>query len=82
MMVDDGIRHHLYVAHDPLFTALVVPAEATYNNSLDLTIYLSQPSIAMHPSDTNLITVTFQQTLISNSSTSVGFYEVLVPGVS
>jgi hypothetical protein len=82
MMVDDGIRHRLYVSTDPLFTSLLSPVLATYNNSLNTAIYLSQPSIAMHPSDTNRITVTFQETVISNSSTNVGFYEVRVPGVS
>jgi hypothetical protein len=82
LMVDDGVRHRLYVAHDPLFQTLLVPAQVTYNNTLDTTIYLSQPSIAMHPLDTDRITVTFQQTLVSNSTTSVGFYEVRVPGVA
>jgi hypothetical protein len=82
MMIDDGIRHRLYVSTDPTFTTLLAPVLAAYNNSLNTTIYLSQPSIAMHPLDTNRITVTFQETIVANSNTNVGFYEVRVPGVS
>jgi hypothetical protein len=82
MMVDDGLRHHLYVSTTPTFSSLLSPALVAYNNTLNTAIYLSQPSIAMHPLDTDRITVTFQETVIQTSLTNVGFYEVRVPGVA
>jgi hypothetical protein len=82
IMVDDGLRHHLYVSTQPTFATLLAPNQVTYNNTLDTTIYLSQPSIAMHPLDVDRITVTFEQTVVATSVTSVGFYEVRVNGVA
>jgi hypothetical protein len=81
-MVDDGIRHHLYVSQQPTFETLLAPSVVTYNNLLDTTIYLSQPSIAMHPSDDDRVTVTFQETIVMSGVTNVGFYEVRVQGVA
>jgi hypothetical protein len=81
MMVDDGIRHNLYVAGDPLFNS-ILSTVITYNNSLNTAIYINRPSIAMHPADTNKITVTCEQTIVSTSVTGVGFYEVLVNGIT
>ena len=80
MMVDDGIRHNLYVAADPTFNSLI-STTVTFNNSLNTAIYINRPSIAMHPADTNKITVTCQQTIVQTSVTGVGFYEVKVPGI-
>lgn len=82
IIVDDGLRHRLYVSTDPKFSSLLSPSIVTYNNTLDTTIYLSQPSIAMHPQDNDRITVTFEQTVVESGVTSVGFYEVRVPGVA
>jgi hypothetical protein len=81
MLIDDGIRHNLYVASDPKFTATLAPPAVAYSNALDTNVYLNEPSIAMHPSDTARATVTFQQTVTLTSATSVGFYEVVIPGV-
>lgn len=82
MVADDGIHHNMYVATDPRFQIqLTTQPTVTYNNSLNTHIYLFHPSIAMHPADTNRITVTFQQTVVLTSVEGVGFYEVRVPGV-
>lgn len=81
MMVDDGIRHNLYVAGDPAFNS-IISTTVTYNNSLNTTVYINRPSIAMHPADTNKITVTCEQTIVQTSVTGVGFYEVLVNGIT
>jgi hypothetical protein len=81
LMVDDGLKHTLYVGGDPAYNS-VLSTTITYNNSLNALIYISRPSIAMHPSDTHVITVTCQQTVISTSVTSVGFYEIKVSGIS
>jgi hypothetical protein len=80
MMVDDGIRHNLYVGADPSFNS-IISTTVTYNNGLNTAVYISRPSIAMHPLDSNKITVTCEQTVIQTSVTGVGFYEVLVSGV-
>ena len=81
MMVDDGIRHNLYVAGDPTFNS-IISTTVTYNNSLNTSVYINRPSIAMHPQDTNKITVTCEQTIVQTSVTGVGFYEVLVNGIT
>ena len=81
MMVDDGIRHNLYVAGDPTFNS-ILSTVVTYNNSLNTAVYINRPSIAMHPVDTNTITVTCQETVIQTSAVGVGFYEVLVSGIT
>lgn len=81
LMADDGIKHTLYVAADPGFQGLI-STTVTYNNALNTAVYINRPSIAMHPSDTNLITVTCEQTIISTSVTGVGFYEVKVNGIT
>jgi hypothetical protein len=82
MLVDDGIRHNVYVATDSQFLDQLVSPTVVYNNTLSPTIYLSFPSIAMHPQDTTRATVTVEQTIIQTSVTSVGFYEIVVPGLS
>jgi len=81
MMIDDGIRHNLYVSTNPQYIG-ILSHTVTYNNNLSTLIYLTRPSIAMHPSDTTAITVTFQQTVLQTSASNVGFYEVLVPGLT
>lgn len=81
LMVDDGIRHHLYVATDAIFQNLVSNT-VTFNNSLSTLALVSKPCIAMHPSDTDAITVTCERTDLNTDLTTVGFYEVKVPGVS
>lgn len=81
MMVDDGIRHNLYVGGDPAFNS-IISTTVTYNNSLNTAVYINRPAIAMHPADTNKITVTCEQTIIQTSVTGVGFYEVLVNGIT
>jgi hypothetical protein len=80
LMTDDGIKHTLYVAADPAFQGLI-STTVTYNNSLATAVFISRPSIAMHPADTNKITVTCEQTIIQTSVTGVGFYEVKVAGI-
>jgi hypothetical protein len=81
LMADDGIRHTLYVAADPAFQGLI-STTVTYNNSLAPAIFIDRPSIAMHPADTNKITVTCQQTIVLTSVIGVGFYEVKVAGIT
>jgi len=81
LMVDDGIRHNLYVSPNPKYQS-ILSNTVTYNNNLSSLTYLTRPSIAMHPSDTTAITVTCMQTVLLTSMTNVGFYEVLVPGIS
>jgi hypothetical protein len=82
MMIDDGVHHQLYTATDPLFSALLAPVQTTYNNSLDLSDYITMPSIAMHPTDTTVLTVICQQVTVPPTQTSVGFYAVTVEGLS
>lgn len=81
MMIDDGIKHNLYVATDSMFTTLLATPKVTYNNTLNTNIYITRPAIAMHPQDTNKITVTCQHIVVLSSVSTIGFYEVLVPGV-
>jgi hypothetical protein len=81
-IMDDGLRHNLFVATDPRFQVQVTSQPTvTYNNTLNTAVYLTMPNIAMHPADTNRATVTFQETVVFTSANNVGFYEVRVPGV-
>lgn len=81
-IMDDGLRHKLFVATDPKFQVQVTSQPTvTYNNSLNTTVYLTMPNISMHPDDTNRVTVAFQETVVLTSVNNVGFYEVRVPGV-
>lgn len=82
LMIDDGIRHNLYVSATPTFTTLLAPATVTYNNAISHSVYVSKPTIAMHPLDTTRITVTTESTVIMTSVNNVGFYEVRVPGLN
>jgi len=81
IMIDDGVHHTLYVSGDPLFGSLISTME-TYSNALDLSNYITMPSIAMHPLDTNVLTVICQKVTEPPTSTYVGFYAVTVQGLS
>jgi hypothetical protein len=81
MMIDDGVKHQLYTASDPLFSELLAPVQLAYNNTLNPAVYITMPSIAMHPTDVTVLTVACQQVTVPPTQTSVGFYAVTVQGV-
>jgi hypothetical protein len=81
LVVDDGIRHTLYSALDPGFTSIRGSA-VIFNNALDPTHYITRPRIAMHPQDTDIMTVHCQDIVVLTSVSSTGFYVAKVPGVA
>jgi hypothetical protein len=81
IMTDDGINHNLFVATDPAFHS-VISSSRTYSNLVDPKVYVTRPTIAMHPSDTNRITVHCQQFTVLTSVPRVGFYVVKVRGLA
>lgn len=80
MMTDDGLHHNLFTANDPKFASSISNVQ-TYNNSFDLNKYITRPSIAMHPADTQNLTVHTQDINTHTSVSQVGFYVVKVPGL-
>ena len=80
MMTDDGLHHNLFAATDPKFQAAISTTQ-TYNNGFDLSKYVTRPSIAMHPADTQNLTVNTQEINTHTSASQVGFYVVKVPGL-
>jgi len=80
-MTNDGVSHNLFVATDPMFEAQISSIK-TYNNSFNTSIYVTNPVIAMHPSDTKNLTVHVQQIVVLSSVSSVGWYVVEVPGLA
>jgi hypothetical protein len=82
LMIDDGVHHQLYASTDPAFSSLLAPAQLTYNNALDLTHFVTMPSIAMHPTDNTVVTVICQSVTVPPTETSVGFYAVAVQGLT
>lgn len=81
MVVDDGIRHTLYVANDAGFTSIRA-TQVIFTNTTDPTHYVTRPRIAMHPQDTDVLTVHCQRILVSDSSSTTGMYCVRMQGVS
>ena len=81
LLVDDGIHHNLFVATDPMFEAMIASL-ITYNNSFNPLIYVTRPTISMHPADTSRITVHTQQITVLTSVSQTGWYVVQVPGLS
>jgi len=84
MLTDDGVYHTLYVnkATDPTFNTLLSPAVRIYNNALNPAVFVTQPTVTMHPDDTVNITVIVQSVNQNTAVSSVGFYTVAAPGVS
>ncbi len=80
MMTDDGLHHNLFTASDPKFQSSISNVQ-TYNNSFDLSKYITRPAIAMHPADTQNLTVHTQDINTHTSVSQVGFYVVKVPGL-
>jgi hypothetical protein len=80
LLLNDGVNHNLYVASDPAFKT-VLAASRIYSNAIDQAHYVTHPTIAMHPQDTNIATINIQQLKVSDGSTKVGFYVVQIPGV-
>jgi len=82
MMTDNGVYHTLYVtALDPTFTTLLAPSARVYNNALNPDVFVTQPTITMHPLDTVNLTVSVQSINQHTAISSVGFYTVAAPGV-
>lgn len=83
LMTDDGVFHTLYVnnASDPTFNLPLAPPLRTYSNALAPAVFVTQPTITMHPSDTVNLTVIVQQINQMNDVSEVGFYAVTAPGV-
>jgi hypothetical protein len=84
ILTDDGVFHTLYVnnANDPTFNTLLAPATRIYNNALNPSVFITQPTVNMHPLDTQNITVSCQSINQHTAISSVGFYTVVAPGVS
>ena len=84
MLTDDGVYHTLYVnkATDPTFNTLLAPSTRIYNNALSPAVFVTQPTITMHPADTENVTVIVQSVNQNTAVSSVGFYTVEAPGVS
>ena len=84
MITDDGVFHTLYVnnADDPAFGTPLAPPLIVYNNALAPTVFVTQPTITMHPLDTVNLTVAVQQINQMTDVSEVGFYAVVAPGVS
>jgi hypothetical protein len=81
IMTDDGIHHNLFAATDPGFQAIISTTQ-TYNNSFNTAIYVVRPTIAMHPLDTQNLTVHCQQITVLGDVSETGFYVVKVPGLN
>lgn len=81
IMTDDGVFHKLHVASDPVFASPLAATQTCYNNALAPAVFVTQPTITMHPSDTKNLTVSVQQINQMNDVSSVGFYTVAAPGV-
>src|SRR5271157_5049387 len=62
LLKDDGVFHTLYVnnANDPTFNTLLAPATRVYNNALNPNVFVTLPTVTMHPDDTVNITVICQ----------------------
>lgn len=84
LLKDDGVYHTLYVnaATDPTFNTLLAPATRIYNNALNPSVFVTQPTVTMHPDDTTNITVICQDINQNTDVSSVGFYTVAAPGIS
>jgi hypothetical protein len=81
LLVDDGTRHKLYTSVNANF-APILGSSTVFNNSLDLTVYVNQPVVAIHPLDTNIVTINCLHTVLQGSVQKVGFYVAKLPGVS
>jgi hypothetical protein len=81
MVVDDGVRHTLYVANDSAFTSIRA-TEQIYTNTTDPTHYVQRPRIAMHPEDTDIMTVHVQKIVVQTGASGTGFYTVRIPSVA
>lgn len=80
IVIDDGVRHTLYTSTSPKFAPLL-GTQQIFNNSVDQTHYVNNPTVAMHPLDTNSVTVICERTPLPSGSPEVGFYAVKLPGV-
>lgn len=81
LVVDDGVRHTLYSSLDPAFGA-TIGTVTTYNNSIGQIYYVTRPSIAVHPLDTDRVTLHVQRIKIQDATSNVGFFVVRIPGVA
>lgn len=80
LLLNDGVNHNLFVARDPAFQ-MALANKRIYSNILDHTHYVTRPTIAIHPQDTNIVTINVQRIKVSDGSSQVGFYVVQIPGV-
>jgi hypothetical protein len=81
LMVDDGVRHTLYTSVNPSFSP-ILGVNTVFNNSIDPTVYVNQPVVAIHPLDTDIVTVNCLHTIVMTSVQKVGFYVAKLPGVA
>jgi hypothetical protein len=80
LLIDDGTRHTLYTSVSPQFSP-ILGSNVVFNNSLNPSIYVNQPVVAIHPLDTDIVTVNCLHTVLSNDVQTVGFYVAKLPGV-
>lgn len=80
----DTTYHTLYVnpATDPTFSSPLAPATRIYNNALNTAVFVTFPTVTMHPDDTVNLTVSCQSINQHTAISSVGFYTVAAPGVA
>lgn len=80
MVVDDGVYHNLVVADDPAFSSIRTSTQV-FDNVIDSDYYVTLPVAAIHPEDTNRITINCEKLKRADNTTQVGFYVVKIPGV-
>lgn len=81
LILDDGQSHQLTAATDPAMHN-IVSSTRVFTNITDTQHYVSRPTLAMHPEDTNIVTVNCQQFTFQGAINKVGFYTVKVPGLA
>jgi hypothetical protein len=81
LLVDNGLDHIVYAATNPTFTSLI-STTTVFNNAFNPNLYITLPKAAVHPLDTDVLTIHVQQITVESDTNQTGFYAVQVPGVS
>jgi hypothetical protein len=81
MITDDGEEHTLYVASDPDFH-IILATRRVFTNLVDPAHFVTRPTISIHPTDIDVITVHCQQVRVSDDQSKTGFYTLKIPGVA
>lgn len=81
LVVDNGIQHIMYTSLTPGFST-IQGHDTIFTNATDPAHYVTRPRIAMHPLDTDEMTVHCQRIVVQSGISYTGFYVTKVPGVS